>query len=370
MNNSNLIFIDNTSEKNHNSIKNVAIGASEYQFYNLVNSFSKIIDNPVFCFNRSLENSYKIDNVLYSNNTNIRNHNFNKNDKIILQRFFPYEEYFRKKVSNCSVYLWIHDIPSMKLFLDNNDHLENYYNENIEFFKHYLIDNFLNNKNIKFVFNSYYCKQLFIDYLNSLELKIAENKLIVIYNILYENEFTSVANKTVSVNKNHIVYASAWQKGIEDVVHLFEKLLNKDNELILVLMNPGYGMDIYNDYKEELKAKFNDNIIIHEPLSKEKYSEVIKSSLCVLSSKFNETFGCIYAESYYLGVPVIADINCGAVKEIIDNNYIVDYNYPDIIFDKISDLKNNQENPITIKLHKKFLFKANFIKWISILQTN
>ena len=71
--------------------------------------------------------------------------------------------------------------------------------------------------------------------------------------------------------------------------------------------------------------KYSDNIIIHGPVNKEQYTKIIKESLVVLTTTFQETYGCVFAESYYLGTPVIADYRSGGVKEIIDNNYIVNF---------------------------------------------
>ena len=132
-------------------------------------------------------------------------------------------------------------------------------------------------------------------------------------------------------------------------------------------MHPGYGMEKYENYKYYLLKKFPNNIIIKDTLTKDKYSEIIKESLCVLSSRFNETFGCVFAESYYLGTPVIADVGSGAVKEIIDNYFIVDYNNKEQVFNKIKEISYKRDF-MNIQLPEKFLFNENFNKWKSILQ--
>ena len=81
-----------------------------------------------------------------------------------------------------------------------------------------------------------------------------------------------------------------------------------------------------------------------------------------MAPRFPETFGCVFAESYYLGVPVIADIHSGAVKEIIDNEYIVDYDYPEKVYEKIQSLKTRP----AIKLDDKFLTSID--KWEELLK--
>lgn len=64
MTSQNMIFIDRTCNLNHISIKNRAIGASEYQFYNLINELSK--NNNITCYNHT-RNHEMIDNILYCN---------------------------------------------------------------------------------------------------------------------------------------------------------------------------------------------------------------------------------------------------------------------------------------------------------------
>jgi glycosyltransferase involved in cell wall biosynthesis len=96
------------------------------------------------------------------------------------------------------------------------------------------------------------------------------------------------------------------------------------------------------------------------------YAILVRSSLCVLTTTYQETFGCVFSESYYLGTPVIADIRSGAVKEIIDNNYIVNYDNPSEIYSKIKKLQIIRNNLI-IELEEKFLFENNFKKWLKLL---
>lgn len=366
MNNKKIFFIDNTSDQTHISIKNNGIGASEYQYYNLVTEFSKLSDERITCFN-GINNNFEINNIIYKNINCFFETLIEENSIFIIQRFFLYNENFRNKLNGFKTYLWIHDIPNIYIFLENNKNLINFFINNPNLFKNYLIENFVEKKTIHFIFNSNHCKKIFINYLQELDLFIEDSRLIVIYNILYEEEFISTKNKDIPILKNQLVFASAWQKGIEEIISIFEYIIEKDNSYILVLMHPGYGMEKYENYKYYLLKKFPNNIIIKDTLTKDKYSEIIKESLCVLSSRFNETFGCVFAESYYLGTPVIADVGSGAVKEIIDNYFIVDYNNKEQVFNKIKEISYKRDF-MNIQLPEKFLFNENFNKWKSILQ--
>ena len=128
----------------------------------------------------------------------------------------------------------------------------------------------------------------------------------------------------------------------------------------------GYDYHKYKNYQQLLKNKYKDNILILGPLNKQEYAQVIQSACCVISSTFQETFGCVFAESYYLGTPVIADINSGAVIEIIEKENIVNYNNYDEVYNKFTTVKNNRDKYI-IKLDEKFFLDYNLKLWKKLL---
>lgn len=80
-----IVFIDNTANYIYNDTKNIAIGASEHQFYNLIYNISKT--NNIRCFNKII-NDINIDNIYYSNISNINNVEFQESSIIIFQRIF------------------------------------------------------------------------------------------------------------------------------------------------------------------------------------------------------------------------------------------------------------------------------------------
>jgi glycosyltransferase involved in cell wall biosynthesis len=127
-------------------------------------------------------------------------------------------------------------------------------------------------------------------------------------------------------------------------------------------MSPGYDYRHFKDYEQSLKYKYKDNIVILGPVNKQEYAQVIKTACCVMSSMFQETFGCVFSESYYLGTPVIADKNSGAVIEIIGEENIVNYNNYDEVYNKFMEIKNNRDNLI-IDLDEKFSLDYNLKLW-------
>lgn len=345
-----IIFVDGADmpKLNHRDIKNRAIGASEYQFYNLIGQFTKL-DLEIICYNKTAENE-TIDNVQYKNIQCMQNDIFRATDKIIVQRLcclIPMSVFDSNKI-----FVWFHDKPDEFIF--NFQRPTKSCNESL--FQLY------QRKNIKFIFNSEGTKKIYTDFILNYGIKFEEFRCEIIYNILYEEDFVEFKNKQFIIDKNTIVFGSAWMKGVDVVMQVFHYIVQRNKDLKLVLLSPGYDYESWKDYKLQIELDFKDRIKVFGPLEKKKYCEVIKSSLCVISPIVFETFGCIFAESYYLGTPVIADIRTGAVSEIIDNQFIVDYAYPENVLQKILYLQNNRDN-IKVSLDKKFLLEANLCLW-------
>jgi len=317
-----VIFIDKTPMKlTHKTVKNCAIGASEYQFYNLIEALS--LEREIICYNWS---EGKIDNVVYKPITQIDLDTFYPTDIIVVQRFC---NSIPEKLQKQKVFVWVHDCVCDDIFSSA--------------------------KNVEFIFNSDFNRKNYLQ--NYLKYHSYPYESRVIYNMMYASEFDT----TECAIENKIVFASAWVKNIHIIIKLFRSLLVL-SDVRLELMSPGYEYPAFLEYKKILEDEFKERIFIHGPLKKQEYCKVLKSSICVLAPRFPETFGCVFAESYYLGVPVIADIHSGAVKEIIDNDYIVDYDFPEKVHEKIQSLKTRP----TIHLDEKFL--SSIDKWEELLK--
>ena len=353
----NIYFIDLTSGLTHLETNGVAIGASEHQFYSLIQELKNNNYN-IHVFNKITENKL-IDSINYYNYEKI----YDMTDiigksNLIIQRFKIIDKKFNEIFKDNKKYLWIHDLNhEWVLTANSNQNFINLFRNNKkDFFYNYLSDN------IHFIFNSEYTKKLYYDMFNENGIHLNNDRFEIIYNILYENEFKDLVKK--ESKNNYIVFASAWHKGIDYVINLFRCLCKYDNETRLFLMCPGYMHDRYKDYEKVIKNEFGARVVIFGALKKKDYAKVISGALCVLSGVYSETFGCVFAESYYLGTPVIADIRTGAPKEFIDNNFIINYENPVEFLIKISELKKTRPN---IKLDGKFKLEYNINLWKKIL---
>ena len=339
-----IFLIDLTTNIRYDEIHDKAIGGSEFQFYNLAYNISKCED--IICYNK-IENEYKSENIIYKNFKEIEKNTFNTHDIIIIQRLFP-EINLLQIFKHCKLYIIIQDYDFNAVMFQfqklnqNNNEILNY---------------IATNENINFAFNSEFTQEYFNSHFLLNNVVINKTRKHVIYNILYEKYFIR-GNKKVT--KKNLVYASGWNKGIFQIINIFDYILSQDPSFTLILMSPGYEYDKFKDYSGYLKEKYLKNIIILGPVNKKQYCKIIENSGCVIAPAFPETFGCVFSEAYFLGTPVICDIKSGAVKEIIGSENVVNYNNLHETYNKIiSKISTNEK----IELNEKFMFDYNFNLW-------
>lgn len=350
-------FIDLTTSLTHVETNGIAIGASEHQFYSLIQELTKV-GYSVTVFNKISENK-TIDDINYINFENIYDMEEEIGTKsFIIQKFKPTQLKFNEIFKENKKILWAHDIPADYVFkydCDQND-INLFYANKAAFFKKYLDDN------IYYIFNSNFNKNLYLDMYKSYNIVLKEDRYNIIYNVLYEKEFENIVKK--EPKNEYIVFASAWNKGILIIIDLFRILSQIDKQIKLILMCPGYGHDRFKDYEKTIKNEFGTRVIILGSLNKKEFARVISGAICVLTTTFPETFGCTFAESYYLGTPVLADYRSGATKEIIDNKYIINFNNPSEFIQKIFELKTSRPK---VKLDDKFKLEYNLNLWKKLL---
>ena len=191
----NVYFIDLTTSLTHIETNGVAIGASEHQFYSLIQELTKV-GYSVSVFNKILENKI-IDNINYVNFENI----YNMKDEIgsksfFIQKFKPTQIKFNEIFKENKKILWGHDIPADYVFTyecDQND-INLFHTNKSAFLKKYLDDN------IHYIFNSNFNKNLYLDMYKSHGIELKKDRCNIIYNILYEKEFENIVRKEPKMN--------------------------------------------------------------------------------------------------------------------------------------------------------------------------
>ena len=107
--------------------------------------------------------------------------------------------------------------------------------------------------------------------------------------------------------------------------------------------------------------------------NKSEYCKLVQSCLCVLTTSYQETFGCIFAEAMHLGVPVIGDNSIRAgFQEIIPREYLCNFRDTQEVIRKINILKelrqnhnneHNNEHKLNITLDSKFYSDQIIENW-------
>lgn len=339
MNKPTILALDSLGWHNHKLILNRSMGAAEYQFYSLLKQLS-ITGYSIVCYNNNKlyeQNPLLLNNIIYGYlqlNTIEDLLSAYPKSTILVQRNIPNPSIFKKYPNNKVIY-WLHGLCGDFEYLTYD--------------------------NVSVVVPSLFAKEYLITKYN---LHKYQHKIYTIYNILYPDEFDITSN--VQPNLTKLVFASAWHKGVERVLELFSYCLDQDPNLTLDLMHPGYGLKNYNNVVNNIQNKFGNKVTILGPANKLIYSRIIRSALAVVMPAFTETFGCVAAESLYLGTPVIYSSQSGAVKEIVDSHWATNYNSLCDFYAKVSLLQHTRLQQ-KFQLEDKFFIRPNLQKWISLL---
>jgi len=319
---------------NHNSIIKNGNGASEVLFYLTAKSLSSNFN--VIVYNRDLPS--KIDNIEYRflpDNMNLDIHN----SVVIVQRHFNVLIDLHQTNSSNKYVLWSHDYLEKKF-----NHLSGNYNP-------YEINDYFTINNIQIVSVSHFHKRNILSQIPNVDVT-------PIYNALFPELFIKYNN--IKHDKNVIIFASNWAKGLEKVLNIGKHYYNRNKEFKLILIKPKYC-----EWEPDLgKYTFIEKRGCIE--NKEEYCKLLQSCLCVFSTSYPETFGCVFAEALHLGVPVISDNSVQAgFHEIIPQELMCNFNNPNEVINKIENLRNNRTN---VNLDSKFYAESVINEWVKLLK--
>jgi len=323
---------------NHNLILEKGYGNSEFKFYRLAKEIADKNYNTIICNTSVIKNDTEyIDNITY------------KSYKSLINGLI--------KVDNHDIFIIMRDFRNVQL-------LRKYYNNKFivwtgDYFTHKQPCHFMNKDDALYISNdinttivavSKIHKKIIEDYFKS--YNINKFNITYIYNCVFTKHFI---NKKYEINKNDIIFGSSWSKGLNKIIKLFDKLIKKHPNFKLLLMRPNYNLSVVPD-RDYIK-------LLNTVDTKPELSKIIGSSLCVLTSEFFETFGNLFAESYYLNTPVIATHKKNGLHEIIDNSHICNLNNYDEFEKLILSFYNNRP---FVELNSQF-YEENIInEWINL----
>jgi len=329
-----IYFIIN-QHNTHESIMNKGNGASEVLFYLIAKALSQHFN--IVIFNR--EQPCKIDDIEYRFLPNNMNPNIEDiNDSIVIvQRHF-------------NIAIDLHKIsPSNRYILWSHDYLEKTFDNLSGNYSPSEINNYFSVNNINIISVSHFHKKNILN-------KMPNVNVIPIYNALFPEYFIKEPN--INYDKNKIIFASNWAKGLNKILNVGQEYFKLNKEFRLILIKPKYC-----EWEPDLsKYPFIEKrgCIEH----KEEYCKLLQSCLCVFSTSYPETFGCVFAEALHLGVPVIGDssVNAG-FHEIIPKEYMCNFNKPNEVIGMIEQFRNNRPN---VNLDKKFYIDSIIGRWLDV----
>lgn len=132
------------------------------------------------------------------------------------------------------------------------------------------------------------------------------------------------------------------EKGTFELINIFEKIHNKQDDAILHLVGDGPLMD---DVKNKIKQKkLENNVNIHGFLRRNEIEQLYSESSIYLMTSYTESFGFVLLEAMSCGLPCVAFDSAQGANEIIkneENGYLIadrnDELYVDIVLDLYVD---------------------------------
>lgn len=182
-----------------------------------------------------------------------------------------------------------------------------------------------------------------------------------IYNPILEKVFFT----RPPVDKNKLLFASSPHKGLDYTLKLFVAIRQRIPSLKLYIANPNY-------LKIEEPPKI-DGVVY---LGKLSYLDLLKemaSSFCVFypNISYPETFGCSLVEANYVGTPILAHENFGALPEVLENttDQLIDCSNPTLVYETLMRWRVEGRPFEGITMKKDFVIENVGRKWIEMINS-
>ena len=334
-----IIYFVIQDKLNHINVKDSGTGASELLFYMTAYEISKIRKVIILNFSETQTINTIEYQHLYTNYSNIKNIN---NAIIIIQRDYELVYKLHQINNNNRYIIWCHD------FLSGTKKSHQSLFGNLSYSQ---INSYFNKHNIDIVSVSDFHKRNILNCMPNINVK-------VIYNGLFSYLFNK---ENININKDYLIFASASHKGLNKVIEICREYYKINKKMKLLIIRPSY--DSANDINIKHLPFIN---IIGNIKNKIEYSSILKNCLLLFGSSFPETFCCVVAEALHLGVPVIGDNSYGVIgyHEIIDKEYLCNYNNIDEVIDKIKKIYDNRP---PVSLNNKFYYHYIINEWLNYI---
>ena len=188
------------------------------------------------------------------------------------------------------------------------------------------------------------CKN--IDYFVCVSKELEEfYKNIMGKKVIYiPNSLDKMPNKLSKLDTNNITAIGrlSKEKGLDDLLRIFKKLVLKNPELKLNIIGDGPEKDNLLELAKELKL--GDKVIFHGFQNKDYINDILNDSSLYLMTSHTESFGLVLIEAMSHGVPCISYTSAQGANEIIENEvdgYLINDRNEDEYVNKALELLNN-----------------------------
>ena len=183
-------------------------------------------------------------------------------------------------------------------------------------------------------------------------------KIEVIYNPISD----SLQQDATQVIDNKLLFFSAPDRGIEQILILFNKVKQQIKDFELFIAHPGYAK--LDDYQTMLKQP---GINVLGSLSNHELIQHIREAFCIFypQNKRQECFGLVFAESNAVGTPVLAH-DFGAAREVLSSEeQLINAEDEAQVIERLQTWRDSKRPEVTLK--KQFRSDAVLAQWDTVL---
>lgn len=164
------------------------------------------------------------------------------------------------------------------------------------------------------------------------------------------------------------------EKGFPDLVDVFYKAYQIDNELTLDIVGDGAQRNMVVD--KIFNYKLQDIVKFHGYQDKEYINELFMDSSLYVMTSYTESFGLVLIEAMSYGIPCISYSSAEGAVDIIDNGingYLIDDRSEEKMVDKIIEIINDNELRTNLghnAREKSLNYSDEIVKkqWLNILK--
>lgn len=165
------------------------------------------------------------------------------------------------------------------------------------------------------------------------------------------------------------------EKGIFDLIEVFEKVKKEKSDAILHIVGDGEERE---NLIQKIKEKgLEHSIILHGFRGKEYIYHLLSEMSIYVMTSFTESFGIVLLEAMVCGIPCVAYSSAQGAHEIIEhgkNGFLIEERDSERMKEKICELLENREELRELSKNafataEKYSYKNTQNAWLSLMRT-